>query len=90
MLKRLLARVLKTKTVDLDNDGKIETLREEIEGVTSQFRSVHDKLDQINRELFVIVEEEEAKIAESQRRLERAKGDFKLNEELQNKVSQFI
>jgi predicted nucleic acid-binding Zn-ribbon protein len=58
-MKKLLNFVLRRKVVDLDNDGKIETLREEISGVFSQFKRMNDRLDRVNNQLDEIVKDEE-------------------------------
>ena len=53
-IKRLFVK----NTLDLDNDGKIESLREEIQGVFSQFVKMNDKLDNVNQELDTVVQDE--------------------------------
>jgi phosphoglycerate-specific signal transduction histidine kinase len=107
-MKRLLNFILRKKVVDLDNDGKIETLREEINGVFSQFRRMADRLDGVNKQLdeiiedekFVqecerdnlqrIIEEAERKLAESDKRVEKAELEKQANTKLKEKVSEFI
>jgi hypothetical protein len=59
LLKKLVAFILNKKTIDLDNDGKIETLREEVSGVFSQFKRMSDKLIDVNNKLDEIVKDEE-------------------------------
>jgi SMC interacting uncharacterized protein involved in chromosome segregation len=60
MLKKLLSLIGLggKKVIDLDGDGKIETLRAEVEGVFSQFKRMHDKLDKVNTQLNSVIEEE--------------------------------
>lgn len=107
-MKRLLNWILRRKIVDLDNDGKIETLREEISGVFSQFKLMNTKLEEVNNELDEIVQEEtfiqewerenlekliaqaEAKIAESDARIEKVEKEKEVNTKLQEKVQEFI
>lgn len=69
--KTLLNMILNRKTIDLDNDGKIETLREEIQGVFSEFRNMNDKLENVNSELADIIVDEEQEQLREQERLER-------------------
>jgi hypothetical protein len=58
-MKNLLARIFgKAKVIDLDNDGKIETLREEVAGVFSQFKYMSDKLTSVNEELDEVIKDE--------------------------------
>lgn len=68
ILKRIVNKFLNSKVVDLDNDGKIETLREEIQGVFSQFKRMNEQLTSVNTRLNDIVAEEElAKEVENDR-----------------------
>lgn len=55
----------KKKFFDIDGDGKVETLREEINGVFSQFKKMNDKLNQVNDQLKDVIDVEmAAKLAE--------------------------
>lgn len=46
------------KKFDLDNDGKIESYREEIKGVFSQFKRMNDNLASVNEKLTAVIEDE--------------------------------
>lgn len=48
------------KTFDIDGNGKIETLREEIAGVFAQFKKMNDKLNDVNEQLKEVINAEEA------------------------------
>jgi hypothetical protein len=85
MLKKLFGNV---ETIDLDNDGKIESLSEEIDGVAEELDDMVERLDQVNRQLFTIVEEEEAVVRRATHRIESAKAKFKVNEGLQEKIKE--
>jgi predicted nucleic acid-binding Zn-ribbon protein len=107
-MKKLVNFILRRKVVDLDNDGKIETLREEISGVFSQFKRMNDRLDRVNNQLDEIVKDEEfaqecerdnleriiaeaeAKLAESNARIEKVNKEKETNKKLQEKVQEFI
>jgi phosphoglycerate-specific signal transduction histidine kinase len=111
-MKKLIQLVLRLfgnkKVIDLDNDGKIETLREEVAGVFSQFRRMSDKLTEVNEQLDDVIAEEELakevereqleriieeanrKLAESDKRIEKASAEKQANSKLQEKVSEFI
>lgn len=43
---------------DMDNDGKIESYKDEIKGVFSQFQTMSEKLDEVNEKLQYVVSEE--------------------------------
>lgn len=58
LFKRLLDFILNKKVIDLDNNGKVEVLREEIVGLFSQFKRMSDKLDTVNQELTSVIEDE--------------------------------
>ena len=57
-MKKLLSWIGNRKVADLDNDGKIESLKEEISGVFSQFKRMNNKLEDVNKQLDEIVDEE--------------------------------
>lgn len=80
----------KAKVVDLDNDGKIETFRAEIEGVFSQFKRMHDKLGEVNTKLNEVITEEKTIAKQALQRIEKAEAEIQANTGLQNKVSEFI
>lgn len=56
--KRILDFLRNNNTDDLDNNGKIEILREEIDGLFSQFKKMSETLDEANGELQVIIKDE--------------------------------
>lgn len=73
-MKKLLALLLKligrAKVADLDNDGKIETLNEEIQGVLSQFKIMSDKLEENNSQLIDVIQDEAKKRDEEKLRIQ--------------------
>lgn len=89
MLK-FVNKLLNKKSIDLDNDGKIETLREEIQGVFSQFKRMHDKLGEVNGKLQAVVEDEKRVVELAQERITKAEADLQVNAKLQEKVKDFI
>ena len=90
MLKKLWFKIRGIKVVDLDNDGKIESLRGEIEGVFSQFKRMHDKLDVVNSQLQEVITEEKTLAKQALQRIEKAEAEIMANTGLQKKVSEFI
>ena len=90
MLKKLLNKIRGVKIVDLDNDGKIETFRAEIEGVFSQFKRMHDKLGEVNGKLDEVITEEKTNAKLALQRIEKAEAEKQANTSLQKKVSEFI
>ena len=58
MLK-FVKNLFTNKKFDLDNDGKIESYREEIKGVFSQFKTMSDNLADVNGKLGAVIEDEE-------------------------------
>lgn len=56
---------------DLDNDGKIESVREEMQGIFQQFATMRDSVDSANLQLGDIVEDELKKQVDEQQSLER-------------------
>lgn len=58
------------KKHDLDNDGKIESYREEIRGMLSQFKDTHDKLEEVNTKYLELIEDEVEKQEKERVRLE--------------------
>lgn len=75
MLKRVLRKLFNMKVVDLDNDGKIETLKEEVQGVFSQFAKMKEQLSSVNEKLRDVVREEELAQEMELDRLERVKAE---------------
>ena len=90
-MKKLLNVLFNRKAkVDLDNDGKIESWRDEVAGVFSQFKVMHDKLTRVNNQLETVVTEESVKKHQAEVRITTAMNDMKRNEELQKKLNDFI
>lgn len=107
-MKKLVNWILNRKVVDLDNDGKIELLREELSGVFSQFKTMHDKLESVNGQLDEVIEDEkfaqecerdalermieeaEARIAESDNRIGKAELEKQTNNKIKSKVDEFL
>jgi len=90
-LKHYTNIVLNRKSkLDLDNDGKINSYREEIQGVFSQFRLMYDKLGEVNGELSKVIDDETNIAEQSKKRIEIAQKDLETNSKLQKKVEDFI
>lgn len=68
-LYELLLNLFKRNTIDLDNDGKIETIREEVAGVLSHFKTMHEQLSTANGKLVEISVDEKRKKVESDERI---------------------
>src|SRR5690554_3705302 len=73
LLLKLLRLIGRAKVADLDNDGKIEALSEEIQGLFAQFKTMSDKLEETNNQLVEVVEDEGRKQEAERERLERIK-----------------
>jgi hypothetical protein len=89
-MKKLLKKLAGIKTLDLDNDGKIESLHDEITGLLSGFKNIYDKVNDANNKLINIMEEEEAIAIKAEHRIERARAEYEANENLKKRVSDFI
>ena len=57
MLK-VIKSLFQSKKLELDNDGKIESYREEIKGVFAQFTTMSNRLDNVNAKLQEVIEDE--------------------------------
>lgn len=90
MFKKVINKVLGKKIIDLDNDGKIESFRQEIEGVFSQFTRMHKKLDEVNGKLDEVITEEKTVAKLALQRIEKAEAEKQANTNLQKKVAEFI
>lgn len=90
MWRKIKALFSKKSIVDLDNDGKIESYKEEIEGVFSNFKRMHDKLEDVNSKLGAILEEEHQNEINARKRLEKAQDEINMNAKLQEKLKDFI
>lgn len=74
---RIVLRIIgKLKTDNIDNNSKVENLNEELEGFLSQFKTISDKIDENNKELRAIMEEEEQNQISETERLERYKAEI--------------
>ena len=80
----------KKSKFDLDNDGKIESYREEINGVFSQFKRMHDKLGEVNNKLQVVISEEVRAKEIADKRIQKATDELNANNKLQDRVKDFI
>jgi DNA anti-recombination protein RmuC len=89
-VKKLLKLFGKGKVLhnkfDLDGDGKVESLREEIAGVFNQFSRMRDKLDHVNNQLDEVIEEEKFAKEVEQDQLERIIEEANRKIEQSNKV----
>lgn len=93
MLKKILSLLsfFKLKnTVDLDNDGLIESYRGEVEGVFSQFKRAHDKLIEVNEKLLSVADDERTIADEALKRIDKIQNDLETNVKLQEKIKDFI
>lgn len=90
MLEKILKAFGKKAPMDLDNDGKIETLGEEVAGLFERFVHTHNKLQKVNEELHKIKAEEEAVLAKAKARIEKIENEVIANSKLAEKVSEFI
>lgn len=70
LLKTLLNLLKVSKVADLDNDGKIETLQEEVQGLFSQFKTMSETLEKTNSQLKEVAEDERVKREEEIARMQ--------------------
>ncbi|MFQ3543612.1 hypothetical protein Q7A53_05955 [Halobacillus rhizosphaerae] len=89
-LKALFTKLLFWKVADLDNDGKIETLQEEVKGLLFQFSFMSDQLNEVNDQLDKVVAEEEEVLRVAQKRIEKVKQEKEANQKVQEKLKDFI
>lgn len=90
MFKNIFSNFKNAKIIDLNNDGKIETLRAEVEGLFSQFKKMHDSLGEVNSKLSAVVEDEKRIAEQATRRIEKAEAELQANSKLQERVKDFI
>lgn len=95
MLKKVLNFVLNRKSkLDLDGDGKLESYREEIEGVFSEFREKVETLEKVEKKYRDFVEEEllakEVEEDRINREIERSKRKQENSDKLINKAEDNI
>ena len=85
MLK-FIKNLFTNKKFDLDNDGKIESYREEIKGVFSQFKTMSDNLSDVNDKLASVIEDEkfarECEEEHIERLIEKSKVKIEKSEKL--------
>ncbi|UUV45894.1 hypothetical protein [Bacillus phage vB_BanS-Thrax3] len=89
MLK-FFKKLLNRKVVDLDNDGKIETLGEEIQGIFAKFNLMHRQIETVNEQLNTVVAEEQEVKQKAEENIAKAQEQIEKNKKLQEKVSEFM
>lgn len=82
-IKRFINNIRGVK--DLDNDGKIESVKEELQGVFQQFVVMRDAVDAGNMKLAEVMEDELRKQVYEQEALERLITETNLKLELSAK-----
>ena len=82
--------VMNRKVVDLDNDGKIETLSQEVEGIFAGFKRMSNQLDAVDTNLSNIIKEEDEKKRQAEVRMINASQQMRKNKELKDKLKDFI
>lgn len=70
-LLNAILKVFRSKTIDLDNDGKVEELHQEIAGLFTQFKTMSDKIEEANGKLIDVIQDEGKKQDTEKARLER-------------------
>lgn len=90
MWKKLFKFVGKQKVVDLDNDGKIESLEKEVAGVFSHFKRMNDQLEDVKYRMEGIISEEEKTKAIADQRIAKAKASLETHNKVQEKLKDFI
>lgn len=94
MLNKIKGLLNKKAKFDLDNDGKIESYRDEIKGVFSHFKIMSDKLEAVNAKLQDVVDEEtlaqEMEQDNLKRIIEETNKRLEESEKLAQKASQEI
>jgi chromosome segregation ATPase len=84
----ILKKLFSKKVVDLDNDGKIESLQDEIKGLFSHFTTIKEELTKANEKLESVVKEEELAQEMELDRLERIKAEVERNIEKSKQVAE--
>lgn len=87
---KILSLLGKKAPIDLDNDGKIESLGQEVTGLFERFVHTHNKLQKVNEELVKIKAEEEAIAKKAQERIVKIEQEVVVNSKLAEKVAEFI
>lgn len=94
ILESFLKLIGRTKVGDLDNDGKVESLNEELQGLFKQFKTMSEKIEETNNQLVEVLEDEEQKQISELERLElvrlEAERKVKESQDLQAKVKESI
>lgn len=99
---KIINKLLKRKSkIDLDGDGKLESYRQEMEGVFSEFKNKVETLSKVESKYRQLIEEEKrSKEAEVERfmrnqerataRIEKAETDINITTKLKDKLNDFI
>jgi hypothetical protein len=90
MIKKWFSKLGQAKVVDLDNDGKIESLADEVQGLTFRFKTMVEQIQSVNEKLNDIAREEHLKAEQAQARIKEANKQMEQNLKLQEKLSDFI
>jgi methyl-accepting chemotaxis protein len=90
MIKKWFSKLGQAKVVDLDNDGKIESLADEVQGLTFRFKTMVEQIQTVNDKLLNIADEEKIKAEEARKRIEEVNKQLEQNVKLQEKLSDFI
>jgi hypothetical protein len=88
--RKIKALFGKKAVLDLDNDGKIESYKQEIEGVFAQFKRMDSKLDEVITKLQDVAEDEEYLRIQAEKRVEKALSEIEMNKKLKEKLKDFI
>lgn len=90
MLKKLKELFTKKPLgLDLDNDGKLESLNDEVNGLFAEFSYAYDRLTNVNDEINDIIEEEIENISKSQKKISKANDQLVANQKLKEFLKAF-
>lgn len=81
-IKDIINKLLNAKTVDLDQDGKVESIRDEISGLLGNFQQIYDKIEDANDRLEEVVEKDIENIKYTEHRLEELANEYR--QEIEN------
>lgn len=70
LLNLLLKLIGRAKVADLDNNGKVESLNKEIQGLFEQFKTMSEKLEENNGKLIDVIQDEAKKRDEEKLRIQ--------------------
>lgn len=76
----------KQAPVDLDRDGKIETIGEEVDGLVEGFKRVFNGINDKTDKLYEIIDEAEDVIQKAQSDVVKAKEQIEKNERIKKKL----